>query len=188
MPAEYVLALGSNVPAASERLADTLFSGIEALASEGLVAKRKSNLYRTPAFPAGSGPDFVNAAILVRSELPPSEVLERMHRVEARFGRDRRVRWAPRTLDLDLISAGNAVLPDQDTFSHWEGLPLSEQRRLAPDRLVLPHPRLQDRAFVLVPMADIAPSWRHPVLGQTVLEMLDALPHGLREEVDLLGA
>lgn len=92
-----------------------------------------------------------------------------------------------RTLDLDLIALGDAVLPDAATQAQWRGLDPEAQRRLAPDRLILPHPRLQDRSFVLVPLADVAPDWRHPVLGLTVREMLAARPVAERSEVVPLG-
>ena len=95
----------------------------------------------------------------------------------------REQRWGMRTLDIDLLALGDSVLPDAQTQDAWRDLAPETQARLAPDRLILPHPRLQDRAFVLVPLADVAPDWRHPRLGLTVRQMLEALPAADREAV-----
>lgn len=179
-----LVALGANLPLADAPPAETLRAALEALASEGLSVLAVSRFYATPCFPAGSGPDYVNAAaVLDAGGRDADSILATLHRVEAYFGRVREKRWGMRTLDIDLLALGDSVLPDPETQDSWRALPPEAQVRATPDRLILPHPRLQDRAFVLVPLADVAPDWVHPRTGQSVAEMLAALPEADRAEV-----
>lgn len=170
-----LVAFGANLQLIGQFPPETLRAAALALAGPDLAILAMSRLFSTPCFPAGAGPDYVNAAALVGTSLDPAGLLQRLHGVEADFGRTRVQRWGQRTLDLDLLAYGDLVLPDAATHDHWRGLAPEAQARLAPDQLILPHPRLQDRAFVLVPLADVAPDWRHPRLGLTVLEMLNRL-------------
>lgn len=171
-----LIALGANLrsPAGSPR--DTLEAALAALPAHGLEVAARSRWYRTPAVPAGSGPDFVNAAAVLEAALPPAEVLAALLAVERALGRHRGRRWAPRACDLDLLAVDGLVLPDAATVRHWIGLAPEAQARAAPAGLVLPHPRLHERGFVLRPLVEVAPDWVHPLLGQSVREMLAALP------------
>lgn len=126
--------------------------------------------------PAGSGPDFVNGAIAAETDLEPDALLARLHEIEAELGRTRNRRWQPRVCDLDLIAVGGAVSPDRDTVAEWMALDLGKAQTVTPPWLVLPHPRMHQRAFVLMPLRDIAPDWRHPMTGETVAAMAAALP------------
>jgi 2-amino-4-hydroxy-6-hydroxymethyldihydropteridine diphosphokinase len=173
------LALGKVLPAALIRQA------IFDLTDLGFNILRLSKFYSTPCFPAGAGPDYVNAACVLRhnKDVSPDIVLNALHDVENRHGRRRESRWAGRTLDLDLLAFGDVVAPDRQVQRHWMDLPIAVQAQTAPETLILPHPRLQERAFVLVPLADVAPDWVHPVLQRSVLQMLEDLPAQDRKQV-----
>jgi 2-amino-4-hydroxy-6-hydroxymethyldihydropteridine diphosphokinase len=180
-----LVAFGANLPFGERDAAETILAAKAALLAEGIDIVQMSPIYSTPCFPAGAGPDYANAVAEVNATSCFSEqdLLSALHRIEARFGRERSGRWAGRTLDLDLLACNGNVLPDAATAGRWMTLPPESQARMAPDQLILPHPRMQDRAFVLVPMADVAPDWRHPLLGLTVREMLERLPRSDREAV-----
>jgi 2-amino-4-hydroxy-6-hydroxymethyldihydropteridine diphosphokinase len=117
-----------------------------------------SPVYRTPPWGPVPQDDFLNAVVALETALAPEALLDALLASEAARGRDRSaaaVRWGPRTLDLDLLLHGDTVL--------------------ASERLTLPHPRLHERAFVLVPLCDLAPTLRHPVLGRSMGELLAEL-------------
>ncbi|MDU9002800.1 2-amino-4-hydroxy-6-hydroxymethyldihydropteridine diphosphokinase [Sedimentitalea todarodis] len=178
-----VVGLGGNLPFQGSPTATTLRKAVQMLASRDVVIRSVSRFYATPCFPAGAGPDYVNAAVALETSLSPERLLDRMHEVEAAFQRERIQRWGMRTLDADLLAFDQLILPDLTRQSHWRDLPAAEQIRATPDELILPHPRLQDRAFALVPMADVAPDWVHPVLKVSVRALCAALPEDERAAV-----
>ena len=183
-----VVAVGSNEETAFGGAREIVSRAPAALEAAGLKPRATSELFETPCFPAGYGPDFVNSVVLLESDLPPERILAVLHRVEAEFGRKRRQRWGPRTLDLDLIALGGVILPDATELRRWMELPPEAQTREVPDRLILPHPRLQERAFVLIPMAQLVPEWRHPLTGMRVREMIEALPEAEKAAIRPISA
>ncbi len=147
------IALGSNL---GESLA-TLDSAIQFLdKTTGIKVKNTSKWYKTKPVGGPPQPDYVNACALLMVDLEPHKLLETLLEIEQKFGRVRKEHWGPRTLDLDLILYDNLIL---DT-----------------PNLQIPHPRMKERAFVLVPLAEIAPNWIEPVSGKSITQ--------LREEVD----
>ncbi len=185
--AECLVAVGANLPSPAGSVTETVSVALGLLADEFDESLVISRLYVTPAFPAGSGPDYVNAALCGMSSRSPQELLAALHAIEARFGRTRHKRWESRVLDLDLLACGNMVLPDPTTLRSWMDMPLAQQQSQAPEQLLLPHPRMHQRGFVLVPLLDVAPDWRHPLLGRTVREMLRDLPAAERDGIRMLA-
>ena len=172
-----LIAVGSNLASQVGSARATVRHAFELISElEGVAEVQPSPLYATPAYPPGSGPEFGNACCALRTELPPETLLQMLHTIEAKLGRVRQKRWDARIIDLDLLAYGSEVLPDIATFNCWKELSAALQQSRAPGEIILPHPRMQDRAFVLVPLNDVTPDWKHPVSGSTVSEMLAALP------------
>jgi 2-amino-4-hydroxy-6-hydroxymethyldihydropteridine diphosphokinase len=181
---EALISIGANIALSGHSLSESVELALQSAAeAEGITLGRRSRLFRTPAYPLGSGPDFINAAAILETSLDPESLLAAMHRAEKGLGRVRPARWAPRVCDLDLIAIGDTVLPDRRTLERWMALDLGQAQTVTPPQLILPHPRMHERAFVLVPLADIAPQWHHPVTGQSVAEMVAALPAEVLAEI-----
>lgn len=176
---EILLGLGANLSSPVGSPLQTLQSAILAMPDFGIKPKRQSSFYQTPAMTPDEQAPYMNAVISVETELSPQDLLEQLHRLEAKYGRTRTQRWESRCLDIDLLDYGGAIIPPQDSR------PWGPEGGSGPRPLTLPHPLLQDRAFVLVPLAEIAPAWHHPVTGEAVMTLLRRLApaamHGIEQ-------
>jgi 2-amino-4-hydroxy-6-hydroxymethyldihydropteridine diphosphokinase len=155
-----VIAIGANLPADGFATAlETCRAAVDRLGREpGVAVVAISRWYESEPVPPSGQPWYVNGVVLVETTLDPAALLDRLHGIEAAFGRVRVVRNEARPLDLDLID--------------YDGM-VRDGRGGGP---VLPHPRARERAFVLLPLADVAPDWRDPVGGREVVELIAALP------------
>jgi 2-amino-4-hydroxy-6-hydroxymethyldihydropteridine diphosphokinase len=135
-----------------------LEAALEELGRRGVVLRRVSPWYRTAPVPASDQPWFVNAVAEIATDLGPDALLARLHGVEDAFGRVRTVTNAARLIDLDLLDFSGEISAG------------------GPGKATLPHPRMENRAFVLRPLADLEPDWRHPRTGVTISVLLAALP------------
>ena len=137
---------------------ETLTAALSALEGRGIRLLRLSPWYRTAPVPASDQPWYVNAVAEVATDLPADQLLAELHAIEAAFGRVRTVPNAARRIDLDLLDFHGELASG------------------GPGRATLPHPRMTDRAFVLRPLSDLAPDWRHPATGMSLRALVAALP------------
>ncbi|WP_337995595.1 2-amino-4-hydroxy-6-hydroxymethyldihydropteridine diphosphokinase [Oleispirillum naphthae] len=152
-----LIALGGNLPTACGSPRQTLEAALLRFPAHGLAVAGRSPWYETAPVPVSDQPFFVNGVVCVETALDAAAAMAALHAIEAEFGRVRSVPNAARGLDLDLLD--------------YRG----EVRAASP---VLPHPRLAERAFVLHPLRDVAPDWRHPVSGESAEELIARLPPG----------
>lgn len=138
---------------------DTCIAAVCALGAKEVTVLRRSRWYRSDPMPISNQPPFVNGVIEVATMHAPKQLLSVLHGVEAEFGRRRGVVNAARVLDLDLLTYNNQVSTSD------------------PD-VRLPHPRMHERAFVLKPFVELAPHWKHPIFGTSIIELLAQIPPG----------
>ena len=183
---QFLIALGSNIGLGKVLPLEIIKRAIVDLVKSDINLLSISRFYETPAYPEGSGPHFINCVIKAKANYSSQELLQKLHQIEEKFERQRVSRWSARTLDLDLLAVKGEVLPSRKIFQKWVDLPLSEQKKKIPSELVLPHPRIQDRAFVLLPLLDIEPNWTHPVLNKTVLQLYAELPQQAKKNIQVV--
>ncbi len=146
---------------------ETLTVAIREIGKRFLI-RRQSSWYRSAPVPMSDQPWFVNGVIAIETELALGNLLGELHEIEGKFGRERKEKWGARVLDLDILVYHDLVTDNQDQTA-------------GP---VAPHPRVQERAFVLAPLAEIASEWRHPLNGLGAAESLQSLPE--QQEFEIL--
>lgn len=151
-----LVALGANLPSIFGSPKDTLAAAKIALKNNGFEIGKESQTWISAPVPISDQPWFHNAVIEIKTDKKPHEVLDKLLSIEQEFGRVRTVRNAARVIDLDIIDYNGEIIDDE--------------------RLTLPHPRMHDRAFVVKPIMDIDPNWKHPVTGKSIEELGAELP------------
>jgi len=158
-----LIGLGSNVPGPWGNPRQTIETALQRLNDPPCALIRASTLIVSKPFGVSDQPDFVNGVASIKTQLSPEKLMAHLHDIELSADRRRTVRWGPRTLDLDLLDYDGLIL-NGDGESRGHQLPL-----------VLPHPGIGERTFVLEPIAEIAPDWKHPVLGLLASELLQKI-------------
>jgi 2-amino-4-hydroxy-6-hydroxymethyldihydropteridine diphosphokinase len=134
---------------------EVLAKALQVIDEKVCAVVRCSPLYRSAPVPVTDQPDYINAVFELSTDISASDLLNRLHEVEAEFGRVRTVINAARTLDLDLLIYHDHVIENKGE-----------------NNLTVPHPRMDERAFVLLPLRDLVPDWVHPVIGWTIEELI----------------
>jgi 2-amino-4-hydroxy-6-hydroxymethyldihydropteridine diphosphokinase len=157
-PLPIIIGLGANLPSPTHGGPKaTLTAALERLEALGLHVTAHSRWYESEPVPKSAQPNFINAVASIETRLAPAALLAVLQGIEREFGRTRGERNAARCIDLDIIAYGDQV-------TRGDAIP------------ALPHPRMHERAFVLLPLREIAPRWYHPFLGATVDQLIDRLP------------
>ena len=155
-----LIALGSNQTGPWGTPEQTIRKALVDLNTGSVKLLGVSTLIETPAFGVTNQPDFVNAVAIIKTALSPFSLMRRLHMIEKSAGRKRGRRWGPRTLDLDIIDYHGRVI---------------KQKGFVQKALTLPHPGTPNRSFVLSPIAQIAPCWKHPVNHKSAAAMIQKL-------------
>ena len=150
-----LIAIGSNISGPWGTPQQSVQNALQALNSDGVKLVKASRLLLTAPFGKPNQPPFVNAVAQVATHLPPLVLLQRLHEIERKAGRRRTTRWGPRTLDLDIIDYHGLTRPS--------------------GKLILPHPGIAERVFVVKPISELTANWRHPITRLSAQDMLKKL-------------
>ena len=170
-----LVGLGANCPGPWGTPAATIKRALSELGKCGVTVEAVSPLYETTAVGRAGQPAYVNAAALIDTHMPPEALLRRLKQIERAAGRRGGSPWGSRTLDIDILDYKGRV-------KHWRGT-MPRFARAGARPLVLPHPWIEKRPFVLRPLLDVAPDWRHPVTKKTAKELWRGVAGGHEGQV-----
>jgi len=161
-----LIGLGSNLSSGKyDHPRAVLVAALEKMADCGIEIKSLSPFYQAEPVPKSDQPWFVNAVAAVKTDLSPSGLLQELHQIEASLGRTRRTRWEARIIDLDILAYDDQIIPSPGV---WR----AQAKNTQATAMMIPHPRMHERLFVLKPLMDICPDWTHPLLGQTAADFI----------------
>lgn len=153
-----LLALGANLPGSHGTPEETLTRAMASIVINNIKILARSRIWISEPVPKSDQPEYRNAVLSIETHYKPEVLMQVLQTIERDFGRSRLYKNEARILDIDILAYKNVVIEEGD--------------------LQLPHPRLHERAFVLYPMREIAPGWRHPSMGMSVNEMIESMPQG----------
>ncbi len=161
------IGLGSNLTTEHLQTSSAVVkAALDAIDALGIKIVACSHFYETEPVPKSDQPWFINAVAQIETKLSAEELLKELHAIEEKLGRTRRDRWEARIIDIDLLCYDDLVLPEQE---QW----LLQSRNLENKEMVIPHSRMHQRDFVLIPFIELAPDWVHPVLAKSATELLE---------------
>ena len=162
-----ILSLGSNLPSHFGNRFDNLKFAMSFLEGYGILIDKKSSFYETPSYPDKNNPKFVNIVISVKTDLSPVDLISVLIYIEEKLGRRRNKKNDPRTCDIDIIDYNSEVLDFR--YNNLE--------------LVVPHKELTSRNFVLFPLQEILPNWKHPKTKEIISSLIQKLPEDDRKSI-----
>ena len=162
-----ILSLGSNLPSKFGDRFDNLIFALSLIESNGILINKKSSYYETPSYPDQKNPKFINIIVSVKTHLKPIDLMTLLISIEKKMGRKRDIKNEPRTCDIDIIDYNNEIINHKD-------------KNLS---LIITHKELSLRNFVLVPLYEIFPEWKHPKTKEIITSLIDKLPQEERKSI-----
>ena len=150
-----LIAFGANLNSHVGSRIVTIKCAVNDLKSRGIYFIKSSRFYETEPVPPSNYPNYINSVSIIETQLNPYELLDTLHDIEGIYGRERSFRNSPRTLDIDLLSFNNSIIKNR--------------------KIEIPHPRLHERGFIMIPLQEVAKDWKHPILNVSIRDLINNL-------------